>query len=203
MSEKTKAAVGYILGAAHRRQLTAGIAGGMDSRGQVASFKETLIATVGKVRELRGVRLPKADANDIAMGVAQLLTERGYSPESIKAKKSAALKLATCAPLLVEAFERKDCSKIRDTLADVLRFATKLRANEYNVDKAARAFRKGSGAGGKGKNVAGSIAMHIKSILSMKGRNAATSPAAKGSLIRWAKKYGINIGSSKGETSDE
>jgi hypothetical protein len=169
--------------------LARAILGVSDNRGAQQSFLSNVVAAVGKITALRGKALPKADAQAVAMEVEQGLKERGYDDASVRSKKSAALKLALCSPVLATV-EAKSIPGLTEGLAPMLRFCTALRKNGYDKNKAKAEFVK-STTGSKRKNVARSIAIHVKSILSAKGSHAAASPAAKKALMAWASKFHI------------
>jgi len=169
-------------------KLARGIAGVSDSRGQVLSFKSALIDALSGDRKLRGRPLPKPDADAIAGAVALDLTARGYNEASIRVKKSQALLLATCAPVLPMAFERKDLAPIRDTLAGLLKFCTRLRKSEYKVDRAAREFNQAHRP-----DPVKSAVIHIKSVLGMTSKHRFASAKAKAALVEWAGQFGLSL----------
>lgn len=188
MSDKTKREPKqYALSSAVHARLALAITTAGDARGQVLTFKQSLLETVGKVASLRGKKLPPADADAIAMETARLYAERGYDADSIKVKKSQAKKLATCAPVLVQAFERK-IPGLTDGLAPVLRFCTALGRADYHIPAAVTEFTRQ-----RKVNKAASIAQHVKAILGMESAIKACSAAAKRDLRAWAEKYGINV----------
>lgn len=196
---KTKEPTAYVLDGSTRARLASAILGVEDSRSLAQSFRERLVNAVGKLAGVRGKPLPKADAKDIAMEVARGLEAKGYEGASLRVKQSQAMSLATCAPVLATV----DFAKVpglSEGLAPMLKFCTALKRNGFDTAKATREFKRKSAS--TKRSTAASIAIHVKSILSAKGRHPAVSEAAKKALRAWAAKFHIAISKPAAESDD-
>lgn len=134
-------AVGYAVPANVRADVAGVLAGATDdnAQGRAATFRERVVLPLANIKALKGKPLPEADAGAILdLAVAQW-TAKGCTADSIKAMKSKALKLVTCAPVLPAAFEKLPALK-DEGINGLAAFCTELKSQKFNAAAAVAAW---------------------------------------------------------------
>lgn len=93
---------GFALTQAQRHGVATAIVQATDKRGAVATFRETILSIGKTVKGLIGKPLDADTAQDIADDCEAQYVAAGHTKDSVKSMKSAALKLARCAPVLAK-----------------------------------------------------------------------------------------------------
>lgn len=160
-------------------------------RTAVLKFGESIPA------EYRGKPLPKADAEAMADSASsRFLSSYGdltAKPEEtrkaiarmVAQKKSRALALFTCAPILPSIYAQGFSGTIQETL----KVCTKLKDASYDVPKVMALLKSDAE---KPKDYGAYIAQTVAGILNVKAENlGAASAKAKAQLVAWADEWGI------------
>ncbi len=93
---------GFALTQAQRHNVATAIVQATDKRGAVATFRETILSIGKSIKGLIGKPLDADTAQDIADDCEAQYVAVGHTKDSVKSMKSAALKLARCAPVLAK-----------------------------------------------------------------------------------------------------
>lgn len=183
MSKGKQAVNVAVLDKAQRHSIAVAVVNATDKAGQAATFRETILNIVGKVKGLRGKPLPETEVDLIGDDCATQYAERGLSDDSIKALKSAAKKLARCAPL-VAGMDREFPS-----IDGLKKYCTILQKLDYNVAATDKAFDRTPT-----KNLKKSAEIHLRAILGMTGKDRFLSADAKAALVAWCDAAQLKIG---------
>jgi hypothetical protein len=162
---------------------------GCDKGGQAVTLRTAIMQTYGKAGIAKGKPLADEFVKMVSDEASALIeASKTIAESSRKVVKSNVVKLATVAPV-IEGMTGETRSTIGGSIASMLKFGTELRKAEGDIKAAIVACTTG-----KVKNNAASAAKHVKSMLSMTGKEKFLTAPAKAQLVNWADKFGIKLG---------
>lgn len=174
MMKKVNSAVNsFALNPAQRQSIATAIVTATDKRGQVSTFRETILNIGKTVKGLLGKPLDDTTAEDIADKCAVAYMAAGHTADSIKSMKSAALKLARCSPVIAK-MDREFAD-----LDTMKKYCTALQKANFVVTDADAAFeaaeKKRKAAKSDPKRV---LQNSARAMLAIKGKNPTTEQRA-------------------------
>jgi hypothetical protein len=173
------------------------LVGGLDAGGAAITLREAIMAKYAKAGVAKGKPLPVEFVKMIEDEASILIeASKTIGEGSRKVVKANVKKLATYAPV-ISALTGEVRESVGKSIANMLKFGTCMNRAEGKLSEAVALYAKG-----KEKNNAKSAAMHIKSILSMKGRERFLTGPAKATLVAFCLTTGIALGDYASEYGD-
>lgn len=164
MTTKGKQAVN--LNAAQRGEIATAIVTATDKRGQVLSFRERILSIGKSVKGLLGKPLDDATAELIADDCAAQYLAAGHTADSVKSMKSAALKVARCAPVVAK------LDRSFDDFDTLKKYCTQLQKSDFDTAAADLAFKEAEAARKKAKADPKKVLQNAaRAMLGIKGKN--------------------------------